>query len=94
VNEIEITPLEPGVFRVQVTEGGGVTSHRVRVPQTMVDDLGLGDVEPEVLLRASFAFLLEREPATSILREFALSDIARSFDDYHAELRRRVARTS
>ena len=93
MNEIEITPLEPGVFRVQVTEGGGATSHRVRVPDTMVDDLGLGDVEPEVLLRESFAFLLEREPATSILREFALSDIARYFDDYHAELRHRVART-
>ena len=46
-----------------------------------------------MLLRESFAFLLEREPATSILREFALGDIARYFDDYHAELRRRVAPT-
>jgi hypothetical protein len=93
VNEIDITPLEPGVFRVQVTEGGGVTSHRVRVPDTMVDDLGLGKVEQEVLVRESFEFLLQREPATSILLEFALSDIARYFADYHAELRRRVART-
>jgi hypothetical protein len=36
------------------------------------------------------AFLLEREPATSVLREFALSDIQEYFDEYYDELTTRV----
>jgi hypothetical protein len=93
VSEIEVMALEPHVFGVRVTAGDTMTNHRVRVPESMVDDLGLGPVDPEVLVRESFEFLLEREPATSILGEFELSDIARYFDDYHREIRSRVART-
>jgi hypothetical protein len=90
VSAIEITALGSHEFRVEVTERGGVTSHRVRVPPTMADDLGLGDVGLEVLVRESFEFLLEREPARSILREFALSDIARYFGEYDEEIRARL----
>jgi hypothetical protein len=88
---IEITAHEDDEFTVEVTQGGRVTSHRVRVPPAMVDELGLGGVEPSELVRESFEFLLEREPATSILREFALTDISRYFGEYAAEIRRRVA---
>jgi hypothetical protein len=47
--------------------------------------------DPERLVRASFAFLLEREPASSILAEFELSDIGRYFPEYWDELPRRLA---
>jgi hypothetical protein len=90
VSAIEITALGSHEFRVEVTEGDGVTSHRVRVPPTMVDDLGLGSVDFETLVRESFEFLLEREPARSILSEFALSDIARYFGEYYDEIRARL----
>ncbi len=40
--------------------------------------------------RASFEFLLEREPATSILREFSLDVISRYFPGYPAEIRARL----
>ncbi len=92
MTDIAITAMEPGHFGVQVSEGDETTSHRVAVPPGMVDDLGLGDVDGETLVRESFSFLLEREPATSIMREFALSDIAKFFDDYYDELRRRLGR--
>jgi hypothetical protein len=93
VEKLEIRSLGPSEFGVEVTQGDQVTNHRVRVPQAMVDDLGLGDIAPETLVRESFEFLLEREPATSILREFALSDIARYFGEYDDEIKRRVAGT-
>ena len=38
----------------------------------------------------SFEFLLEREPATSILRRFSLHVIGDYFPDYGAEMRRRA----
>jgi hypothetical protein len=90
VSQVTVTPLEPGLFTVEVRERGRTTTHRVRVPESMVADLELGAIDPELLVRESFAFLLEREPATSILREFALTDIGRYFPEYSAEIRRRV----
>ncbi len=90
MSEITVTPIDDRHFGVELREGDVSTNHRVAVPSTMVDDLGLADVEPDVLVRESMAFLLEREPATSIMSEFALSDIQRYFDDYYDELTRRV----
>jgi hypothetical protein len=89
---IEITAVEPHVFRVEVRDGRTSTTHWVRVPETMVDDLGLGDVDLTELVRESFEFLLEREPATSILREFSLDVIARYFPSYDDEIKLRVGR--
>jgi hypothetical protein len=43
------------------------------------------------VVRESFHFLLEREPATSILRQFSLSDISRYFPEYPSELERRLS---
>jgi hypothetical protein len=90
VNEIEVNALGPGQFGVQVREGDTRTSHRVTVPEGMVDDLHLGAVDPSQLVQASFAFLLEREPGTAILRQFSLSDISRYFPEYAEELQRRL----
>jgi hypothetical protein len=89
--EIALTPMAPGEFGVEVTEGTDVTGHRVRVPEEFLDDLLLSGVDPEVIVRESFNFLLEREPATSIMREFSLEDIARYFPEYPEELQRRLA---
>jgi hypothetical protein len=90
MSEITVTALEAGAFGVEIRQGDVTSDHRVTVPEDMVDDLGLGDVDPEVLVRQSVDFLLEREPPSSILPEFSLSDIQKYFDDYYDELRRRV----
>lgn len=90
MSEITVTPIDDRHFAVELRVGAATTRHRVAVPPTMVDDLGLTGVDPVLLVRESMAFLLEREPATSILSEFALSDIPRYFDEYHDELFRRM----
>jgi hypothetical protein len=91
MSEITVTAMEPDHYGVQVTEGDTTTSHRVRVPPAMLDDLDLRDADHERVVRESIGFLLEREPATSIMREFALDDIARFFPEYYDELRTRLA---
>jgi hypothetical protein len=45
----------------------------------------------ERLVRESFVFLLEREPASSILSRFSLQDIARYFPEYGEEIARRLS---
>jgi hypothetical protein len=89
VSEVEVSPLGGGTFRVTVT-GGETTTHRVTIPSGMLEDLGLEGVTPDAVIRESFVFLLEREPNTSILREFSLDVIARYFPEYPQELPRRL----
>jgi len=56
----------------------------------MLEDLAPAGTDEASLVRESFAFLLEREPATSILREFELTVIGRYFPEYEREIRRRL----
>ena len=44
----------------------------------------------ERLVRASFEFLLEREPQGAILRRFKLADIERYFPGYPESIRARL----
>lgn len=90
MSEITVTELEPGTFGVEVDEGHQTTGHRVRVPEAFVEEAGLSAVAPEELVRATFAFLLEREPATSILSEFGLDDVLRYYPSYVDELQSRL----
>ncbi len=71
---------------MEVTDGAETTAHRVIVPPTLLDDWGLDDDDAEAVVRESFAFLLEREPAGSILPEFSLAIISRYFPEYAEEL--------
>ena len=98
---IEILDMGPHDYAVTVTEGQEQTQHRVTVPQALIDEVGLTPAvedsqdeqdlrhTEERLVRESFAFLLEREPATSIMREFGLDVIGRFFPDYVPEMRTR-----
>jgi len=87
VADISITPAGEHAFQVRVD---GQTLHRVTVPQPLIDDLGDRAADLERVVRVSFEFLLEREPATSILPEFSLDVIGRYFPEYERELPRRL----
>ncbi|MGH9183229.1 MAG: hypothetical protein ACRDZ9_05365 [Acidimicrobiales bacterium] len=91
MSQITVTATSPGSFGVEITEGHQVTGHRVTVPEPFLEELGLGDADGEQVVRESMAFLLEREPATSIMEEFPLTTIARYFPEYPEELRRRLS---
>jgi len=100
------TPQEGSVSKVEVTAAvagdgwdckvtvrdGSETRHRVRVSRADLARLAPGASDPVDLVEASFAFLLEREPKESILREFDLTVIARYFPDYEREIGRRLTR--
>ena len=85
--QITVTPQSDGTFHVQTPAG---TSHAVSVPAGFAASLGCGHVAPEELVRASFEFLLEHEPATSILRTFSLDIISQYFPSYPADIRARL----
>jgi hypothetical protein len=71
---------------VDVEQGGKRTKHRVTVSS---EDLArYGAVDPADLVRRSFEFLLQREPNTSILREFGVTEIERYFPEFPASIRR------
>jgi hypothetical protein len=88
--EIAINPLGPREFRVEVSEGAQRTTHQVTVPESLGEGVELPGHDLEPVVRESFRFLLEREPASSILSRFSLSDIARYFPEYPSELARRL----
>ena len=79
--DIAITPAGTRSYDVTID---GTSRHRVTVPARFGDD-DLGRV-----VRASVEFLLEREPASSIMSEFSLDVIGRYFPEYEDELPRRL----
>ena len=86
-NDFTVTQQPDGTFHVEIRGPSGTTDHIVTIPDGLVTDLGWqgGDAE---LVRASFEFLLDREPASSILSRFRLDVIGRYFPDYQQEMRR------
>lgn len=60
----------------------GATQHVVSVSRVELARFAPGHQEPARLVEESFRFLLEREPANSILLRFAVSEIERYFPDY------------
>ena len=90
MTDVLITPLEPGSFRAEITEGPFPTSHRVTVPDGLLEGLGLEGVDQELVVRETIRFLLEREPATSILPDFSLDEVPKYFPEFYDELRLRL----
>jgi hypothetical protein len=84
-----VTPQGDGSYQVELRGPGVTTSHTVDVPEGLPAELGWSDAATVDLVRASFAFLLEREGPNSIMRHFSLDVISRYFPEYPTEIRRR-----
>lgn len=87
MSKIELSVVQrPDGWDAEVTVHERTTTrHRVRVSKDEHERYGGGPLED--LVRRSFAFLLEREPNTSILRDFDLSVIERYFPEFGGEMR-------
>lgn len=85
--QVSVTRQADGAFLVQTP---AATSHKVSVPAGFPESVGCGGVAAQELVRASFEFLLDREPATAILRQFSLDVIAGYFPEYPAWIRARL----
>jgi len=89
--DVRCEPASDGwTCRVMVGAGAGATRHQVRVDRDDLRRLAPGAADPAPLVRAAFAFLLEREPKESILRAFDLAVIGRYFPGWEADVRRRL----
>lgn len=85
--DIEVQTLAPTRFEVTVA-GGATTTHEVTAAPDYVERL-TGDAHRGAeLVERSFGFLLEREPNTSILRQFELPVIGTYFPEYEREMKR------
>jgi len=87
MTQVTVIRQADGAFHVQTP---AETSHVVTVPRGFAASLGCGEVAPEELVRSSFEFLLEHEPASSILRTFSLDVISQYFPGYPTEIRARL----
>jgi hypothetical protein len=83
MTSIEVRPEGGSAFHVAV----GERSFAVTAAEALVAETGAPDAA--ALVRASFEFLLEREPAGSILPRFDLSVIARYFPEWPEVMRSR-----
>ncbi|MGH7232642.1 MAG: hypothetical protein ACREJU_14985 [Nitrospiraceae bacterium] len=88
--DVTVTHIGGTTFQVEVREGAIRTIHHVTATQTDVQQYG-GGRSAERLIKASFEFLLEREPKESIMSAFALPVIERYFPEYPDEIRKRLA---
>lgn len=88
---IEVKHSEGNEWLVSV-QGAVTTHHRVRVTAADLDRFSEGR-SAEELLRASFQFLLEHEPNTSILPSFDLPVIGRYFAEYEQQMHVRLGQS-
>lgn len=88
--QITVSPTSSSRWRVDVRAAGAATAHEVSAPEDYLESLGVSGIPPARVIEESFRFLLEREPNTSILREFSLPVIERYFPEYPAEIARRL----
>lgn len=86
--DITVASTGPRQFDVTIEDSG--TEHRVTVPEDLIEDLNLPEDDLERAVRESFEFLLEREPASSIMPEFSLDVIPTYFPEYEEELPKRL----
>ncbi len=89
--DVTITSTGTREFEVEVRDSEQETSHRVTVPESLIEELDLPEDDLERVVRESFDFLLEREPASSIMSEFSLDVISSYFPEYTEELPRRLS---
>lgn len=75
---------------MQVSDGALKTSHHVTVPESLINELQLPEDRLDSVVRESFVFLLEREPASSIMRVFSLDVISGYFPEYKEKLSERL----
>lgn len=78
-SRVSVEPLRADRFRVRV---GEATEHEVTAAASVLSRVALPDEAPEATVGRAFDFLLAREPPQSILRRFALEDIARYFPEF------------
>jgi hypothetical protein len=91
MSDIVVTSIGLRKFHVRIDEDDGKVRHyHVTVPEELMRELNLPEDGLDRVVRQSFTFLLEREPASAIMREFSLDVISRYFPEYKETMRKRI----
>ncbi len=85
MTDINIVKVNQNTYQVTVIDNN-TTTHDVHVEKTYALQLTQGKISTTELIIKSFEFLLEREPNTSILRQFDLPLINRYFPEYEQHM--------
>ena len=83
--EIVTQAVDGRFYEAEVTVEGRHYAYRVSVPDGLAERVG---ADPAAIVRATLAFLLDREPPASIMERFDCSVVSRYFPEYEAELPR------
>ena len=93
--EVTCTAAGPDGWRCEAVVDDERTAGRHAVTVASVDAERLAATHDQAgverLVYETFAFLLEREPRSSILRSFDLTVVARYFPEFEAEMSHRLA---
>ena len=84
---VKITEIGKDKFLVEVIDNVK-TSHNVVISDKVYQELTNSMISKYELLEKSFAFLLDRDPNTSILTNFEIQIISHYFSDYTNCVRR------
>lgn len=90
-DKITVKVVKDTTFEVTV-QGERMTTHRVSLSHSYYEKLTHGLIAPELLVKRSFQFLLERESNTSILSQFDLPLINRYFPEYEATIQKMLGK--
>ncbi len=88
---IHVLAMGPHEYAVTVSEGMVTTNHHVAVSERFIDDLGIWELDEKRLVEETFAYLLERVPASAISHDVDLDKVADAHDDYIPEVKTRLA---
>ena len=77
---------DPLAFKVTVVEERRQHRYDVSVSCADFGRLTDGNCEPELLVRAAFRFLLDREPQEAIMSSFNVTVISSYFPEFESEL--------
>ena len=94
MSQIDVTTETEGenhwIYQVVVDDQQVKYDYQVTLSWADYDLWSRGRVPPEKVVHAAFEFLLEREPASAILRKFDCSVIRRYFPKVDTDLPNRV----
>ena len=80
--DVGVEHVDGDDYRVTISAGSRRTIHTVTATPTVLARVAGPDETSEDTIRRAFAFLLDRESPSSILRTFALETIATYFPEF------------
>lgn len=86
IEVVQTGHADPLAFKVTVVGEPRQQSYDVSISRADLRRLTGGNCEPELLIKAAFRFLLDREPQEAIMSSFNVTVISSYFPEFEKEL--------